>query len=328
MSRAIPLHRRPLLAAIAAAAFARPVSAQGLWPSRPVRLIGGGAPGGPVDTVGRILGEALQEILGQPFFVESRPGGGGFIAAEAAARAAPDGYTLNICTIATHGIGPSLHRRLPIDPVRDFIHVARLVAFPNLIYANKDAPFRDLPGLIAYARANPGKLNHGSIGIGSSTQLAAVMLAQATGIEIVHVPFRGSAPMMTAVMAGDVQFAIDNLPGSLGQVQAGAVRPLAVTTAARAPELPDLPSVQEAGVADYDVSSWYGLQFPAGVQEAIVQRLSGAVAAVMRRPETRERFRRIGAQPAYLAPAAFDVFVKAEIARWRPVVQASGAVVE
>lgn len=315
------------LAAFAAAlCVAAPVVAQE-WPAKPVLVIGGGAPGGPVEMTIRGFSEPIGEKLGRQFVIESKPGAGGHIANEAIARSAPDGYTFGITTIASHGIGPSLYKSLNYDP-QDFTFVARLVGFPNVIYVPKDSPYNSIADLVADAKTRPGAVNQGSIGIGSSTQMIGVFLMQQAGIELNHVAYKGSAPLMNAILSGEIDMAVDNLPGALGQIQAGAVKALAVTTGTRSPQLPDVPTVAEAGYPDFDIASWYGLVGPKGIPQPVIDRFSAELAETMASDRAREYYAKLGAEIIYLPPAEFGDFVKAEMERWAPVVAASGASVE
>jgi len=313
--------------AVAATVAAISVSSASEWPEKPVLIIGGGAPGGPVEMTIRGFSEPLSAKLGQQFVIESKPGAGGHIANEAASRAAPDGYTFGMTSIAPHGIGPSLYQKLNYDP-KAFTFVARLVGFPNVIYVSKDSPYNSIGDLIAAAKERPGQISQGSIGIGSSTQMIGVMLMQQTGIELGHIAFKGSAPLMTAIMSGEIDVAVDNLPGALGQIQAGAVKALAVTTKERASQLPDVPTVAEAGFPDFDISSWYGIVGPKGVPADIADRFSSEIEAILQTDAAKEYYGRMGAQIIYLPGKEFEAFVQNEMERWAPVVKASGAKVE
>lgn len=297
------------------------------WPAKPVTIIGGGAPGGPVEMIARGFSEPLLKILKQQLVIESKPGAGGNIANELVARAAPDGYTLGMTSVAPHGIGPTLYEKLNYDPA-NFTFVARIAGFPNVIYVPKDSPYNSLADLVKDAKDNPGKISQGSIGVGSSTQMIGVLLMQSAGIQINHIPFKGSAPLMNAIMSGELDMAVDNLPGALGQIKAGAVKALAVSTKVRSKQLPDVPTVAEAGYPDFDVTSWYALIGPKGIPQPIVDRLSGEIKTILATPEAQDYYGKLGAEVIYQPPGEFEAFVKSEIARWAPIVKASGAKVE
>jgi tripartite-type tricarboxylate transporter receptor subunit TctC len=319
--------RRSLLAG--AALFAPAIThAQAPWPDRPLRFVIGGAAGGASDIFLRMMEARLREVLGQPMVLDPRPGAGGMVGAEVAARAAPDGYTYYVNHIASHGIGPSLYRRLSFDPMRDLPGVARIASLPNVLIVKADGPVRSIADLVAFARANPGRANFSSAGSGTSSHLSGVLFATRMGFEATHVPYRGTAPSMAAVLNGEVLFAIDNAPASRQQVLAGMLRALGVSTATRASTMPEVLTLQEQGVAGFDVSSWYGLAAPAAVPRAIRDRLGEVVVAALNDPAVAARIRDYGAEPAPLGPAAYDAFMRQEIAAWAPVVQASGVTLD
>jgi tripartite-type tricarboxylate transporter receptor subunit TctC len=322
--------RRALLAGAGALLGlpARRAGAEGNWPERPLRFVIGGAAGGASDIFLRMMEQRLRERLGQPPIIDPRPGAGGMVGAEVAARSTPDGYTFFINHIASHGIGPTLYRRLSFDPVKDLPGVARLTFLPNVLIVKGDGPVRSLPELIAFIKANPRKANFASAGSGTSSHLSGVLFGQRMGVEVTHVPYRGTAPSMAAVMNGEVLFAIDNAPASRQQVLAGMLRALGVSTAARSSTMPEIPTLQEQGVPDFDVSSWYGIAAPAGTPRPVIERLGGEIVAALRDPAIATRFRDYGAEPAPLGPAEFDAFIAAEVAKWAPVVRASGVTVD
>jgi len=301
------------------------------WPDRPLRFIIGAAAGGVSDVFLRMMESRLRERLGQPLVIEPRPGGGGMVGAEATARAAPDGYTFFVNHIASHGIGPALHKRAGgggFDPLRDLPGVARLAVLPNVLIVKGDGPLRDFAGFAAFVRANPSRATFASAGSGTSSHLSGVLLGLRTGTEVTHVPYRGTAPSMAAVMNGEVLFAIDNAPASRQQVLAGMLRALAVSTARRAGTMPELPTLEESGVPDFDVTSWYGIAAPAAVPRPIVERLGAEVVAALQDPAIAQRLRDFGAEPAPLGPAEYDAFMARQVALWAPVVRASGASVD
>jgi len=297
------------------------------WPAKPVTIIGGGAPGGPVEMIARGFSEPLSKMLNQQFVIESKPGAGGNIANEFVARTAPDGYTFGMTSVAPHGIGPTLYTKLNYDPA-NFTFVARIAGFPNVIYVPRDSPYNSLADLVKAAKENPGKITQGSIGVGSSTQMIGVLLMQSAAIQISHIPFKGSAPLMNAIMSGELDMAVDNLPGALGQIKAGAVKALAVSTRVRSKQLPEVPTVAEAGYPDFDVTSWYALVGPKGIPQPIVDKMSGEIKTILSSSEAQDYYGKMGADIIYQPPGEFEVFVKSEMARWAPIVKASGASVE
>ena len=324
--------RRVLQAAAAAPLMAlppvRPSSAQPAWPSKPIRVVSGGAAGGGSDIFFRIVEARLRERLGQSLWIDNKPGAGGMIGAESAARAAPDGHTYFISNLATNGIGVTLYRRLPFDPAVDLPGVARMVTLSNAVVVRADRGLATVADLIAALKANPDKANYGSAGSGTSSHLSGVLFAQRTGLAVTHVPYRGTAGNLAALLAGEILFCVDNLPVYSQHVRAGTLKLLAVTRAQRLPDLPDVPTLQEAGVPDFDVSSWYGLSAATGTPRPIIERMSAEVVAALNDPQIIKQIRDLGAEPAPLGPADYDAFVAAEIRKWAPVVRASGAIVE
>lgn len=300
----------------------------GAWPEKPIRYVIGGAAGGVSDIFLRMVENRLRERLGQPLVIDPRPGAGGMVGAELTARSAPDGYSVYVNHIASHGIGPSLFKRLSFDPLKDLPGVARFAFLPNVLIVKGDSPIRSVQELVAFIRANPGRATFASAGTGTSSHLSGVLLGLRIGAEVTHVPYRGTAPSMAAVMNGEVLFAIDNAPASRQQVLAGLLRALAVSTARRATTMPELPTLQEEGVPDFDVTSWYGIAAPAGVPRAIFDRLGGEFVAALNDPAIAQRVRDYGAEPAPLPPAEYDAFMRAEVEKWAPVVRASGATVD
>ena len=320
--------RRHILAGGALLASPWAARAQPAWPDRPLRFVIGGATGGASDIFLRMMEARLRERLGQPLVIDPRPGAGGMVGAEVTARAAPDGYTFYINHIASHGIGPTLYRRLSFDPLRDLPGVARIASLPNVLIVKGDGPVRSVAELVAYARANPMRANFSSAGSGTSSHLSGVLFGQRMGVEVQHVPYRGTAPSMAAVLNGEVLFAIDNAPASRQQVLAGMLRALGVSTAARASTMPEIPTLQEQGVANFDVASWYGIAAPAGVPRPIFDRLGAEIVAALGDPAVVQRFRDYGAEPAPLGPAAYDAFMLREKELWAPIVRAAGVTVD
>jgi tripartite-type tricarboxylate transporter receptor subunit TctC len=315
---------RRALAAIALAAAAGAALAQG-WPSRPVRLIAPYAAGGPIDVSARLLAGKLQESLGQPVVVENRPGAGGNLGVEMAAKSAPDGHTLVIGAIATHAINPTL-MGVPYDPVRDFRHVALMVQVPNVLVVNLDLPAKSVAELIALAKQRPGRLDFASGSTGSTGHLAGELFKQMTGTFMVHIPYKGAAPAVLDLLAGRVHLMFDNLASALPNIRAGKVRALAVTTKKRSSFLPELPTLDESGLRGFDMTTWWGVMAPAKTPQAAVERLNAEILKALEAPEVRERLRAMGSEPpAIRTPEEFTAFVAAEGRIYAELVRRSGA---
>ncbi len=282
------------------------------------------APGGPVDLSARLIGGKLQQSLGQPVVVENKPGAGGNIGADYVAKSAPDGYTLVMGAIATHAINPALYKALPYDPVRDFRHIALLVQVPNVLVVNDQLPARSVRELIALAKRQPGKLNFGSGATGSTGHLAGELFKQMTGTDMVHVPYKGSAPAVADLLAGRVALMFDNLASALPNIQAGKVRALALTTLRRSSFLPDLPTLDESGLKGFDMTTWWGLMAPAKTPQSVVDRVAAECARAL--PELSERWRAMGSEvPSIRTPAEFAAFVERERRLYADLVKRSGA---
>lgn len=320
--------RRALAGAAGMLLAAPSVHAQAAWPEKPIRFVIGGAAGGVSDIFVRMMENRLRETLGQPVIIDPRPGAGGMVGAEVTARAAPDGYSYYVNHIASHGIGPTLYRRLSFDPLKDLPGVARIAAMPNVMIVKADGPVKTVQELVAFCRANPARANFSSAGSGTSSHLGGLLFGMRMGIDVTHVPYRGTAPSMAAVLNGEVLFNIDNAPVSRQQVLAGMLRALGVSTARRASTMPDLPTLQEQGVPDFDVASWYGIAMPAAVPRAIRDRLGREIVAALNDAGIAQRLRDYGAEPWPLGPDEFDAFMRAEVTKWAPVVRASGAQID
>jgi tripartite-type tricarboxylate transporter receptor subunit TctC len=308
--------------AVALPAVVRNASAQS-YPSRPVRLIIGYTPGGSADITARLAGQWLTERLGQQFVIESRPGGGTNIATEAAVRAPADGYTLLLVAPA-NAINASLYDKLNFEFLRDIVPVAGLIRFPNVVVVNPSLPVRTIPELIAYAKANPGKLNMASSGAGSTIHMSGELFKMMAGISMTHVPYRGGAPALTDLIAGQVQVMFDNLPTSVEHVRSGRLRGLAVTSTARSHVLPELPTVAEV-LPGYEASAWYGLGAPKGTPTEIIARLNEAVNAILADPRAQARFAELGASLLPGSPADFGKLLADETEKWGKVVRFAGA---
>jgi tripartite-type tricarboxylate transporter receptor subunit TctC len=290
------------------------------WPSRPVRFIVPYPPGGPTDIMGRIIAQAVQGPLGQPFVVENRAGANGLIGSEQAARAAPDGSTF-LVNASAHVIVPHLTPNMPIDVLADFAPVTNIAAVPLWLVVNPALPVRSVAEFIAYARANPGRIAYASSSQGGAPHLAGELFKLMTGTDLVHVPYRGSGPAGQDLIAGTVQAMFDSVPASAGAVRDGRLRALGVTTRNRIAPFPDLPTIAEAGVPGYEISTWYGIWAPARTPPAIIARLQQAVATAARNPETRARFDALGAEPVADSPEDYARFVRAEYDRWGKLVR-------
>ena len=295
--------------------------AQG-WPSKPIRLVSPFPPGAVVDTLCRTLAPPLGEALGQPVVVENRPGAGGNVGMEFVAKAPADGYTLGMGGIATHGINPSVYARMPFDPVRDFAPITFVASNINVLVVHPSVPADDVRQLIAYARANPGRLSYGSAGAGTSQHLAGEMFKQITGVEMTHVPYKGAGPAVTDLLGGQIPLMFVDISATLAHIRAGKLRALAVLTPERTPLL-DVPTAIEQGLAGFDVNAWFGLFAPAGTPRELVARLNAASVSALRLAATRERLESLGLSPAPGAPEEFAALVRAELERWSKVAKAA-----
>ena len=320
------LSRRSLLhlsaGAVALPALSRRARAQ-TYPARPIRLIIGYTPGGSADITARLTGQWLSERLGQSVIVESRPGGGTNIATEAVVRAPPDGYTLLLVAPA-NAINATLYDKLSFDFLRDIVPVAGIIRFPNVVDVNPSLPVKSIPELIAYAKTNPGKLNMASSGNGSTIHMSGELFKMMTGINMVHVPYRGGAPALTDLIAGQVHVMFDNIPTSAEHVRSGRLRGLAVTGTARSHVLPDLPTVADF-LPGYEASAWYGLGAPRNTPAAVIDRLNDAVNAILADPTSQGRFAELGASLLPGSPADFGKLLADETEKWGKVVKFAGA---
>src|SRR5215470_11825452 len=294
--------RTGFFAAIAAAAIALalalPAAAQAplAYPSRPVKLVVPFPPGGPLDVIGRAIAQKLTEVWGQSVVVDNRPGAGGNIGADVVAKSPPDGYTILMGALSTHAVNPSLYATMPYDPIKDFAPITLVAITPNVLVVNASLPVNSAKEFIAYAKANPGKLAFGSGSNGSAGHLAGELFKVETGSDAVHVPFKGGAPATQALLAGDKQFMFDNLANAMAQVKAGKLRALAVTTAERSKLAPELPTMAEAGLPGFDISTWYGLLAPAGTPKAVIDKWNAEVTKILNSPDMRERLLAQGAE--------------------------------
>ena len=317
----------PLFAA-GVAARSTHAQAQARWtPDKPLRIVVPFAPGGSTDVTARLVAGALAERLGQTVVVDNRAGAGGNIAAEHVARAEPDGYTLILATSSTHATNAALYRKLPFNPVRDFTPISQIAFIPNLLVVNPELPVNSVAELVAYAKAKPGQLNYGSGGAGTSLHLAAAVFASRAGIDMVHVPYRGGAPVLVDLLSGKIQLSFSPLVEVLQQTRAGKLRALGVTTARRSALLPDVPAIAEA-IPGYEVALWNGIMGPAGMPAPVVARLASEMAAIVGNPDLRSRLAELGSDPVGSTPQEFAAFVAAEQPKWAELVRISGATVE
>ena len=297
---------------------------------KPIRLIVPYAPGGPIDVTARALAERVKDTLGT-VIIENRPGAGGNLGADLVAKAAPDGLTIGIAATATHAINPWLFAKMPYDASRDFAPITQMVRVPNVLVMNADTAQRlnihTLADLVAYAKANPGRLNFGSGGNGSAGHLAGEMFKKAAGIFAVHIPYNGGNPAQLALLSGQVDFNFDNLATAAANIKAGKLKALAVTTAQRSNALPDIASMSET-LKEFSIDTWWGLVAPAATPRDVVDRLNKAFVAALQAPETKTRFGQLMAEPVGSSPEQFGAFMKKELTRYETVVKASGAKVD
>ena len=323
------MKRRNLLLSVAAAGAAS-CSSFGWAQTRPIRLIVPYAAGGPIDVTARLLAERVRDTLG-PVIIDNKPGGGGNIGADMVAKAAPDGLTIGISAVATHAINPWLFAKMPYDAAKDFAPITQMVRVPNVLVMNSETAARlkinTLRDLIAYAKANPGKLNYGSGGNGSAGHLAGEMFKQGAGIFAVHIPYNGGNPAQLALLSGQVDFNFDNLATAAPNIRAGKLKAIAVTTLTRSPALPDVPPVADT-LKGFAIDTWWGLVAPAGTPKDVIARLNHAFVAALRTPEAKARFASLMAEPVTSSPEEFGNFMKAELAKYEKVVKLSGAKVD
>jgi tripartite-type tricarboxylate transporter receptor subunit TctC len=312
----------PLLLSAALAGAVQQAAAQS-WPAKPVRFIVPFTPGGGNDTIARLIGQKLSGTLGQQVIIDNRAGAGGTIGAEAAARSAPDGYTMFLAGVATHGINPNLRKKLPYDPVKDFEPVSLIAQAPLLVVVHPSLPARNTRDLIALAKAKPGQITYASNGAGGSSHMAVELFNMMTGTRMLHVPYKGLSPALTDLISGQVQVMFSSAVAMLPQVKSGRLRVIAMTGGKRSPALPDVPTVAESGIPGYD-----GVVMPAGTPKPVVGRLAKEIAAIARSPEINERLVEDAAIPVGSTPEEFGAFIRKELARWAKVVQQGHITVE
>ena len=321
--------RRTVLRAVAAATLGAgllPAAfAADNYPSKPITMVVPFVAGGTTDILARIVGQSLSEELGQPVIIDNRAGAGGNIGGQFAARSAADGYTLFMGTVGTNAINEWLYKKMPFNPNKDFAPLTRVANVPNLLVANPQQPFKNVKEMIAYAQANPGKVNFGSSGSGSSIHLSGELFKMMTKVDMVHIPYKGSAPAVTDLLGNQIAIMFDNMPSAIQHVRSGKLRPLAVTTAKRSPELPDVPTVAEAGVPGYEATSWFGLFAPAKVPADVQAKLHAAIIKVLQKPDVVKKIGDQGGEVVTESQAEFAKFIAAENEKWKKVVKTSGA---
>lgn len=315
------------IAATCAATFTAPAVAQ-TYPDKPIRLVVTFAPGGSSDALARAVGKAMSEGLGQTIVVENRPGAGGVIGMDVVKNAAPDGYTILFATNGTHGIGPALYPNRKTDPVKDLAPIGMLHTLTNVLLVHPSVPARNVAELIAYAKANPGKLNFASAGNGSASHLFGELFKASANIDIVHVPYKGGSAAMPDLLSGQVAMMLETIPNALAQVRGGKLRALGVTSAKRSSAAPDIPTIAESGLPGFDVSSWTGLSAPLGTPKAVIDILNAETRRILTDTEYLASLKSMGTDAAASTPEAFEAHMKKDIARWSDVVRRANIKVE
>ena len=298
------------------------------FPAKPLHLIVPFPPGGGNDTVARAIAQQIGPDLGQPVVIDNRPGAGGSVGAELAAKAPADGYTLFLAGVGSHAVNPNLHAKLPYDPVKDFAPITLVASAPSVLVVNPAVPARTLAEFTSYARAHPGKLNYASNGNGSAAQLAAALYESMADVRMVHVPYKGIAPALTDLLSGEVQLMFGTIVALVPQIQAGKLRALAVTSRKRSSLLTDVPTLAESGLPDYEAGSWYGILAPAGTPREVIDRLHAAIVRALKQPDVAKRLAAEGAELIGSTPEEFAAHIKSEIARVGQVVRAAGIRIE
>ncbi|QHI98011.1 tripartite tricarboxylate transporter substrate binding protein [Xylophilus rhododendri] len=321
-SSRFPRRLLPALACAVLALAAGAARSAEAWPTQPFRIIVGFAPGGANDLLARILARELQQSLGQPFVVDNRAGAGGLIADEVVAKAKPDGYTLLLGSVGGNTVAPILAKKLSFDPRKDLAPVTLVAESGNALLVNAKLPYRSVKEVIAAAKKDPGTINYGSSGTGSSLHLAGALFARQAGVEMVHIPYKGNSQALTDVAAGQIQTVFSGIPPAIASQRTGATRILAVTTQKRVKSLPDVPTIAEAGVPGYEFSSWYGLFTTGGTPPAVVERIAREVQAIIARPDVAAQFTAQGVEPATNSPQVFSSFIDHELTRWSREIKA------
>jgi len=308
--------------------FAAGLACAQSYPVRPIRIIVPFPPGGGNDTVARAIAQEASPGLGQSIVVDNRPGAGGIIGAQEAARAAPDGYTLFLGGVGSHAVNPNLHSKLPYDPIKDFAPITLVASAPSVLVVHPSVPARTIAEFAAYARANPGKLNYASNGNGSSSHMAAVLYETNAGVKMTHVPYKGFGPALTDLMSGRIELMFNSIVAILPHIQSGKLRALAVTSRTRSSLLPEVPTIAEAGWPQYEAGSWYGILAPGGTPPAVIERLHSEIVKSLKTAEVQKRLAGEGAEIIGSTPGEFAAHIKGELSRMREAVKASGIHVE
>ena len=314
---------------LGAALVATSASAEDTYPTKPVRIVVSFSAGGPTDIVGRIFAQKLSEQLGQQFLVDNKVGAGGNIGADLVAKSPPDGYTLLVATVSTHAINPGLYARMPYDPIKDFAPIAQVGVTPTMLAVHPSIPATDVKSLIALVKANPGKYTYGSSGLGSILHLCGEQFkALAGGLDIQHVPYRGSAPMMGDLIGGQISMVFDATPTAMPQAKSGAIRALGAGMAQRIKQMPEMPTLQEQGLKGFECYTWNAILAPAGTPAAIIDKLAAGIKKAFEDPNVSKRLEEAGVQPITdRGPKETAEFMKAELAKWAPIIKMSGAVI-
>ncbi len=315
------MHFRRLFIAVLGAGMAFAAWGQA-YPTKPIRLINPWSPGGPAEALAREVTLRMSEWLGQPIVIESKSGANGEIGTATVAKAAPDGYTLLLSHLGPTAISPALKKTLPYDPLKDLEPISQVVAGPTLLVVRNDLPVKSVRELIDYAKANPGKLSYGSVGVGSTTHLAGEMLNAAAGIDTIHVPYKGSTPVLVDLMGDRLAFAFIGISGSLAQARAGQIRAIAISTLKRSASAPDIPTVAET-LPGFELNSWYGMMAPAGTPRPIIDRLNQELVKALHVPAVIEWMKQNGLDPAPTTPEESGAYIKSEIAKWAKIVRAA-----
>ena len=294
------------------------------YPAKPIHLIVPFPPGGGNDTVARAIGQQISPELGQPVVIDNKPGAGGSVGAELAAKAAPDGYTLFLAGVGSHVVNPNVHKKLGYDPLKDFAPITLIASAPSVLVVNPRVPAQNIAEFTAYARAHPGVLNYASNGTGSAAQLAAAMYETMAGVKMVHVPYKGIAPALTDLLGGEVQLMFGTVVALVPHIQAGKLRALAVTGKKRSPLIPDVPTLRESGLPEYEAGSWYGIEAPAGTPRAIIDQLNAVIVKALKQPDVAKRLATDGAEVIGSTPEEFGAHIKADLERVGKIVRAAG----
>ena len=299
--------------------------AQDGYPNKPLTMVVPFSAGGTTDILARIVGQALGQDLGQTIIIENKPGAGGNIGAQQAARAKADGYTLFMGTVGTHAINQALYKKLPYDPIKDFTPLSRVANVPNLLVVHPSRPYKTVKEMIEYGKKHPNDITFVSPGSGASPHVSGALFQSMTGVELTHVPYKGSAPAISDLLGNQIAVMFDNMPSAIQHVRSGKLIPIAVTTAKRSPELPNVPTIAEAGVPGYEATSWFGLWSVAGTPQPILDKLHASLTKVLKDPAVAKKIADQGGEVVIETPAQFDAFIKSEAAKWGKVVKESGA---